>query len=111
MGSPVRDLTGGFKCFRRRALEAIPLDRIEAKGYAFQVETTYRVARAGLRVVELPITFVDRRAGQSKMSYRIVAEAALLVLRLWAGSGRPFARRGGPALKGSGGEDRPAVRW
>jgi dolichol-phosphate mannosyltransferase len=72
---PVRDLTGGFKCFRREVLEAIDLDSIEARGYAFQVETTYRALKMGFRVVELPIIFRDRREGSSKMSRSIVAEA------------------------------------
>jgi dolichol-phosphate mannosyltransferase len=75
LGLPVRDLTGGFKCFRREVLEAINLDTIEARGYAFQVETTYRALRAGFRVVEVPIVFKDRRDGTSKMSKAIVAEA------------------------------------
>src|SRR5439155_19654667 len=72
---PVRDLTGGFKCFRREVLESINLETIEARGYAFQVETTYRAIRAGFRVVEVPIVFKDRREGSSKMSKAIVAEA------------------------------------
>ena len=72
---PVRDLTGGFKCFRREVLEAIRLDTIEARGYAFQVETTYRALKAGFRVVEIPIVFRDRTDGSSKMSRSIVAEA------------------------------------
>jgi dolichol-phosphate mannosyltransferase len=71
----VRDPTGGFKCFRRRVLEALDLDAITAKGYAFQIETTYRAKRAGFRIVEVPITFVDRTAGHSKMSRTIVLEA------------------------------------
>ena len=75
LGLGVRDLTGGFKCFRRAALEAIDLDALSAHGYAFQIETTYRVKRAGLRVQEVPITFVERRAGASKMTGAIVAEA------------------------------------
>jgi len=75
LGLRVRDLTGGFKCFRREALEAIDLDALSAHGYAFQIETTYRVKRAGLRVQEVPITFVERRAGNSKMTGSIVAEA------------------------------------
>ena len=75
LGLPVRDLTGGFKCFRREVLESIDLDTIEARGYAFQVETTYRAIRAGFRVVEVPIVFKDRRDGNSKMSKAIVAEA------------------------------------
>ena len=75
LGVPVRDLTGGFKCFRREVLEAIDLDAVSARGYAFQIETTYRALRAGFRVVEMPITFVDREAGSSKMSRAIVLEA------------------------------------
>ena len=86
----VRDLTGGFKCYRRAALEAIDLDAIAARGYAFQIETTYRVLRAGLRVVEVPIRFVDRELGGSKMSRRIVLEAMWKVpaLRVAALAGR-----------------------
>ena len=72
---PVRDLTGGFKCFRRQVLEAIDLPTVQCTGYAFQIELTYRTLRKGFRVKELPIVFVDRRVGQSKMSKRIVLEA------------------------------------
>jgi dolichol-phosphate mannosyltransferase len=79
LGVGVRDLTGGFKCFRRVVLETIDLDAIEAKGYGFQIETTYRALRAGFRVVEIPITFVDRRVGESKMTGSIVVEAMLQV--------------------------------
>ena len=75
LGLPIRDLTGGFKCFRREVLESINLDTIEARGYAFQVETTYRAIKAGFRVVEIPIVFRDRADGTSKMSRSIVAEA------------------------------------
>jgi dolichol-phosphate mannosyltransferase len=75
LGTNVRDLTGGFKCYRRRVLETIDLDAIHSKGYAFQIETTYRALRAGFRVVEVPITFADREVGGSKMSKAIVAEA------------------------------------
>ena len=90
LGLRVRDLTGGFKCFRRAALEAIDLDALSAHGYAFQIETTYRVRRVGLRVVEIPITFVERRAGASKMTGSIVAEAIWKVplLRVRALAGR-----------------------
>ena len=90
LGMRVRDLTGGFKCFRRGALEAIDIDALSAHGYAFQIETTYRVRRAGLRVREVPITFVERRAGASKMTGSIVAEAVWKVplLRLRALFGR-----------------------
>jgi dolichol-phosphate mannosyltransferase len=90
LGLPVRDLTGGFKCYRRAVLEALPLDAIHSKGYAFQIETTYRALRKGFRVRELPITFVDRLEGGSKMSRAIVAEAVWKVpaLRLSALLGR-----------------------
>jgi dolichol-phosphate mannosyltransferase len=71
----VRDLTGGFKCYRRRVLETIDLGAVHSKGYAFQIETTYRALRKGFRVVEIPITFVDREEGGSKMSQAIVLEA------------------------------------
>jgi dolichol-phosphate mannosyltransferase len=70
-----QDLTGGFKCFRRATLEAIDLPTVTSKGYAFQIELTYRAARRGLRVVEVPIVFRERRVGQSKMSSRIALEA------------------------------------
>ena len=75
LGVEVRDLTGGFKCFRREVLEAIDLDRVSARGYAFQVEITYRAIRLGFRVVEVPIVFRERRVGSSKMDVSIVAEA------------------------------------
>jgi dolichol-phosphate mannosyltransferase len=75
LGLGVHDLTGGFKCFRREVLEAIEFESIESRGYAFQVETTYRAIRRGFRVVEVPIVFRDRRAGSSKMGHAIVAEA------------------------------------
>jgi dolichol-phosphate mannosyltransferase len=90
LGMSVRDLTGGFKCFRRAALEAIDLDALSAQGYAFQIEATYRVERAGLRIREIPITFVERRAGDSKMTGSIVAEATWKVplLRLRALTGK-----------------------
>jgi dolichol-phosphate mannosyltransferase len=86
LGLPVRDLTGGFKCYRRAVLEAIPLDEIHSKGYAFQIETTYRAKRKGFSVLEIPITFVDRVEGGSKMSKTIVVEAVWKVplLRLEA---------------------------
>jgi dolichol-phosphate mannosyltransferase len=75
LGIPVRDLTGGFKCFHRRVLESIDLPTVECSGYAFQIELTYRTLRKGFKVKEIPIVFVDRRVGQSKMSKRIVLEA------------------------------------
>ena len=75
LGLDVRDLTGGFKCFRREVLEAIDLDAIGTRGYAFQVEMTYRAVRLGFKVVEVPIVFRERRVGSSKMDLGIVAEA------------------------------------
>jgi dolichol-phosphate mannosyltransferase len=82
LGLEVRDLTGGFKCFRREALEAIDLPTVRSQGYAFQVELTYRAVLAGFRVVEVPITFRDRQLGRSKMSWRIAVEAMILVPQL-----------------------------
>jgi dolichol-phosphate mannosyltransferase len=86
----VSDLTGGFKCYRRRVLETIDLDAIGSKGYAFQIETTYRALRAGFQVAEIPIHFIDREEGGSKMSKAIVVEAVWKVpaLRLAALRGR-----------------------
>ena len=75
LGVPIRDLTGGFKCFRREVLEAIPLEEVRARGYAFQIELTYRALRGGFRVREVPIHFSDRVVGGSKMSRAIVLEA------------------------------------
>ena len=72
---PVRDVTGGFKCFRREVLEAIDLDSIQTTGYAFQIELTYRAHKQGFRIKEIPIVFYERVAGQSKMDKKIVAEA------------------------------------
>lgn len=92
LGVEVRDLTGGFKCFRREALEAIDLDRVQTRGYAFQVEMTYRAIRSGMRVVEVPIVFRDRRAGSSKMDRGIVAEAVWRVPLLRLGRGRDLGR-------------------
>jgi dolichol-phosphate mannosyltransferase len=90
LGVRVRDLTGGFKCYRRGVLETIDLDAVRSRGYAFQIETTYRALRAGFRVVEVPITFVDREVGGSKMSKAIVLEAIWKVplLRLAALRGK-----------------------
>ncbi len=90
LGVGVRDLTGGFKCYRRRVLETIDLDAIHSKGYAFQIEGTYRTLRKGFRVVEVPIRFIDRTAGHSKMSRAIFLEAVVRVprLRLAALAGR-----------------------
>jgi dolichol-phosphate mannosyltransferase len=90
LGLPYRDLTGGFKCYRRAVLESIDLDSIDSKGYAFQIETTYRALLAGFRVIEVAISFVDREIGHSKMSRDIVVEAIWKVpaLRLSALRGR-----------------------
>lgn len=82
LGLPVRDLTGGFKCFRREVLEAIDLPSVRSGGYAFQIELTYRAFKRGFTVREIPITFVDRRVGKSKMSRRIVAEALWMVWKI-----------------------------
>ena len=79
LGLGVRDVTGGFKCFRADVLRAIDLPSVRSHGYAFQVELTYRAIRQGFRVCELPITFRDRRYGSSKMNWRIAAEAVLMV--------------------------------
>jgi len=89
LGLRVRDLTGGFKCFRREVLEAIHFDSVRSRGYAFQVELTYRSIQAGFRVVEVPIVFRDRTRGQSKMSWRIAAEAMWLVPLLRLGRQPP----------------------
>jgi dolichol-phosphate mannosyltransferase len=89
LGIGIRDLTGGFKCYRRDVLEAIELDTLRAKGYAFQVETTFRAIRDGFTVVEIPIVFSDRREGSSKMSRAIVAEA------VWRVPAMRFRRRFG----------------
>ena len=90
LGVRVRDLTGGFKCYRREVLERIDLGAVHSKGYAFQIETTYRALRAGFTVVEVPITFADRTVGHSKMSRTIFLEAVarVPVLRLAALAGR-----------------------
>lgn len=89
LGVGIRDLTGGFKCFRREVLEGIDLASVECTGYAFQIELTYRALRAGFRVAEVPIVFEDRRVGRSKMSRRIVLEA---LRKVWAIRFSGFAR-------------------
>jgi dolichol-phosphate mannosyltransferase len=81
-GMPYKDLTGGYKCFRREVLEAVDLSRVKSDGYAFQIEMTFKIWRKGFRIREIPILFVDRRAGVSKMSKHIVREAAWMVWRL-----------------------------
>jgi dolichol-phosphate mannosyltransferase len=82
LGVGINDLTSGYKAFSRRALEAIDLDAVQSNGYSFQIEMTYRALRRGMRVVEVPIVFVDRRAGKSKMSRAVFAEAVIEVWRL-----------------------------
>jgi dolichol-phosphate mannosyltransferase len=82
LGVPIRDLTGGFKCFRREVLEAIDLTRVRSQGYAFQVELTYRALERGFAVTEVPIVFRDRRLGRSKMSPSIAIEAVWMLPRL-----------------------------
>ena len=76
---PIRDATGGFKCWRRDALEGIRLERVRSNGYAFQIETTYRAWRLGYRIKEVPFIFVERTAGQSKMGVHIAAQALWIV--------------------------------
>jgi dolichol-phosphate mannosyltransferase len=82
-GLPVKDATGGFKCFRREVLESIDLDRIHSDGYSFQIEMSFYAWRNGFRIREIPITFVDRRAGTSKMNRRILVEAIFVLWRLF----------------------------
>jgi len=95
LGLPIKDCTGGFKCFRRRVLEALDLDNVRSNGYGFQVEMNYLCHRAGFKVIEVPIVFPDRTAGQSKMSARIFLEAASLVWQL-RGQQPSFNRRVAP---------------
>jgi dolichol-phosphate mannosyltransferase len=90
LGLGVRDLTGGFKCFRREVLQAIELDTVECSGYAFQIELTYRAHRRGFRIAEIPIVFEDRRVGASKMSRRIVLEA---IGKVWSIRSSGFGAR------------------
>ena len=96
-GMPFSDPTGGFKCFRRRALESIDLERVRSNGYSFQIELTHKIWRQGMKVVEVPIIFTDRFQGTSKMSKKIVREALWMVWRLWFQNGlrrspRPVAK-------------------
>lgn len=81
-GMSIKDLTGGYKCFRRQVLEALDLSRVKSDGYGFQIEINYKAWRKGFRIKEIPIMFVDRRAGESKMNQKIVWEAAWMVWRL-----------------------------
>jgi len=82
LGIKIRDLTGGFKCFRTKVLQTIGINELQSTGYSFQVETTYKTILNGFKVIETPIIFEDRRVGQSKMSGNIFAEALLMVLKL-----------------------------
>ena len=84
-GLPISDATGGFKCFRREALQALNLDKMKSDGYCFQIETTFKIWKKGLRVKEIPIIFTDRTRGTSKMSGGIISEAFFLVLKLRLG--------------------------
>jgi dolichol-phosphate mannosyltransferase len=95
LGIRIRDLTGGFKCFRRQVLESINLPAVRSTGYAFQIELTYRALRKGFKVVEIPIVFEDRRVGQSKMSRKIFLEALVMVwkLRFQRTAGQPGRAR------------------
>jgi dolichol-phosphate mannosyltransferase len=86
-GMPFTDPTGGYKCFRRSALQAVDLEGIRSNGYSFQIEMTHKIWRQGLKVVEVPIIFTDRFVGSSKMSRNIVWEALAMVWRLWFQNG------------------------
>jgi dolichol-phosphate mannosyltransferase len=95
-GMPFTDPTGGFKCFRRSALQSINLDAIRSNGYSFQIEMTHKIWFQGLRIAEVPIVFTERMKGHSKMSGNIVWEALSMVVRLWAQAGfrrKPRAQR------------------
>ena len=87
-GLPLKDCTGGFKCFRRRTLEKMPLDRVKSDGYSFQIELNWHVHRQGMKIVEIPIVFTDRAVGVSKMSKKIIWEAVWMVWRLRLFNGR-----------------------
>jgi dolichol-phosphate mannosyltransferase len=84
---PFTDPTGGYKCFRRRAFEAVNLDEVHSNGYSFQIEMTHRLWRQGMKVVEVPITFTERVEGKSKLSRGIVTEAFWMVWWLWLQNG------------------------
>lgn len=90
-GMPITDPTGGYKCFRRRALQAIDLQNVRSTGYSFQIEMTHKLWRIGMKIVEVPIIFTDRFLGTSKMTTKIMREAFVMVWRLWAQNG--FRRR------------------
>ncbi len=86
-GMPISDPTGGFKCFRRRALQSIDLDAVQSNGYSFQIELSHKLWRQGMKIAEVPITFADRFSGTSKMSKKIVREALWMVWKLWLQNG------------------------
>lgn len=86
-GMPITDPTGGFKCFRRKALQSLDLDAVRSNGYSFQIELTHKIWRKGMRIAEVPIVFTDRFQGSSKMSSKIVREALWMVWRLWFQNG------------------------
>ena len=88
LGVPIHDCTAGFRCYRREILRDIDLDTIQSQGYAFQIELVYRAMKQGFKIVEIPIIFIDRRIGKSKMSHRIVIEAFTYVLRTCLGIGK-----------------------
>tara|TARA_Y100001934_G_C12373203_1_gene787663 strand:+ start:1114 stop:1884 length:771 start_codon:yes stop_codon:yes gene_type:complete len=96
-GLPISDPTGGFKCFRRRALESLDLDMVHSNGYSFQIELTHKIWRQGMRIEEVPIIFTDRFVGTSKMSRDIVWEALWIVWRMWFQNG--FSRSPHPSPK------------
>lgn len=96
-GMPFTDPTGGFKCFRRRALQALNLDAVQSNGYSFQIELTHKLWRQGMRIVEVPIIFTERLEGHSKMSGHIVREALIMVWRLWLQNGCRRSPRPSPA--------------
>jgi dolichol-phosphate mannosyltransferase len=95
-GMPITDPTGGYKCFRRRALEALDLGTVQSNGYSFQIELTHKLWRQGYRIAEVPIIFTERVQGHSKMAGHIVSEALWMVWRLWFQNGCRRRPRGGP---------------
>ena len=103
-GMPFSDPTGGFKCFRRRALQAIHLDAVRSNGYSFQIELTHKLWRQGMKIVEIPIIFTERSEGKSKMSRKIVWEALAVVwiLLLQNGLRRSPTRKNDPGLESPG---------
>jgi len=103
-GMPFTDPTGGYKCFRRHALQSIDLNAVRSNGYSFQIELTHKIWRQGMRIVEVPIIFTDRFQGTSKMSGRIVREALWMVWRLWIQNGM---RRSPKRKKGLPKDDKP----